>query len=223
MITTINRILFDYDGTLIIHDKENEGRQVAKLLGIHEDQIPEFEGRLAVYFEKYYVVNDCKMTYDIYLRNLDAAIWPYEVFGVTARQLDEAIRENSKVSTKLASNAEETLEYLASKGYQICLFTNGFYDAQTDNMKYKGIFEYFDKIYAWDDFYTKPDRRAFIRALSGTNPKHNVMIGDSLTADIAPAKAMGIYSVGINVGNAHESAIKPDLLISDLSELRTIL
>ena len=223
MTTTINRILFDYDGTLIIHDKENEGRQVAKLLGLSGDQIPEFERRLAVFFEEYYVVNDCKMTYDIYIRNLDSAIWPYEVFGVTARQLDEAIRENSKANTKLAANAKETLEYLASKGYQLCLFTNGFYDAQTDSMKYKGIFEYFDKIYAWDNFYTKPDRRAFMRALSGTNPKHNVMIGDSLTSDIAPAKAMGIYSVGINICNVHKSEIKPDLVISDLSELRTIL
>ena len=223
MITTVNRILFDYDGTLIIHDKENEGRKIASMLGIPEKKLPEFNRRLDIYFRKYYALDNSKMTYGIYLSNIDKAIRPYELFGVTAKQFDEAMVENAKHTTRLAANAIETLEYLVAKGYQLCILTNGFYVTQTESMKHKGIFEYFEKIYTWDDFYTKPDRRAFLRALAGTNPKHNVMVGDSLRADIEPAKELGIYSVAINVGDLSKSSIMPDVQITDLSELRNIL
>ena len=223
MITTINRILFDYDGTLIIHDKENEGRKIASMLDIPEKKLPEFNRRLDLFFRKYYVLDDCKMTYEIYLSNIDKAIRPYDLFGVTAKQFDEAMRENAKYTTQLAPNAKETLEYLVDRGYQLCLLTNGFYDSQTESMKYKGIFEYFEKIYAWDDVYTKPNRKAFLRALAGTEPKHNVMVGDSLRADIQPAKALGIYSVAINAGDLSNSSIVPDMQITDLSELKNIL
>lgn len=222
MNTRFGRILFDYDGTLIIHDKVNEGMQVANLLGFNEEQIIEFKKRLKVYFEKFFVIKNRKITYDLYYRNLDKVINPEE-FGVTAERLEDAIRENSKVSTMLAPHAKETLEYLVSRGYQLCVFTNGFYDGQVENMKYKGIYEYFEKVYAWDGFYAKPDERAFIRALAKTDPKHNVMIGDTITADIIPAKKQGIYTIGINLEGQDMSQGSPDVIISDLSELRQIL
>ena len=222
MNTKINRVLFDYDGTLIIHDKENEAKQVAAILGLSLEQLPEFEKRLGLFFENYFTVTNRKMTYDLYLRNIRKVINPEE-FGTTARQLDEAIGEKCKSTTSLAPNANEVLEYLAAKGYQLCLFTNGFYKGQVESMKLKGIYDYFEKIYAWDNFYAKPDRRAFIRALAGTEPENNVMIGDSLRADIEPAKSLGIYTVGINMPVSSEFYVKPDLVITDLVELKNIL
>lgn len=223
MTTKIDRVLFDYDGTLIIHDKENEGKQVGSLLGLKEEQMPEFERRLGIFFEKCYSLNNRKMTRAIYLMNMENVIRPSRDFGVTVKQLYDAIMENSKKTTMLANNAISTLEHLVSKGYQLCLFTNGFYDEQIESMKYKGIYEYFEKVYAWDGFYTKPDKRAFFRALAGTNPENNVMIGDSLSADIAPAKEFGMYTVGINISRFGDSNIHPDVVITDLSELKVIL
>ena len=223
MTTNINRVLFDYDGTLIIHDAENEGRRVVNMLGAGEEQINEFEKRLSIFFAHYFSVTNRKMTYELYLANLEKVINPMELFGVSVVALDEAMKENCKQTTTLANNAKETLEYLVGKGYQLCVLTNGFYSDQVDDMKRKGIFEYFEKVYAWDNFYTKPDRRAFIRALAGTEPVHNVMIGDSLRADIEPAKKMGIYTVGINMPNLAEVYMSPDTVITDLSEIKTIL
>lgn len=222
MNTKIDRVLFDYDGTLIIHDAENEARRVADILSIDEEQIPEFKKRLSIFFTNYFTATNRKMTYSLYLRNIQKVIKPQD-FGVTAEIFDAAIVENSKSTTTLASNAIETLEYLADKGYQLCLFTNGFYNGQVASMKHKGIYEYFEKIYAWDDFYTKPDVRAFFRALGGTAPEHNFMVGDSLRADIEPAKKLGIHTVGINMPVLDEVFIKPDWVITDLAELKNIL
>lgn len=222
MNTRFGRILFDYDGTLIIHDKENEGKQVAKLLNFDEWQTSEFEKRLKDYLENHFVIHNRKITYDLHYANLQKVFRPEEL-GVTVRQIDEAITQNSIVSTKLANNAKETLEYLVSRGYQLCVFTNGFYAGQVANMKYKGIFEYFEKVYAWDDFYAKPDERAYYRALAKTEPTRNVMIGDTIATDIIPAKKLGIYTVGINLGNQDLIQNNPDKIITDLSELRCIL
>lgn len=222
MNTKIDRVLFDYDGTLIIHDAENEAMQVASILGLGREQIGEFKIRLADFFQNYFTVNNRKMTKKLYLDNIQRVINP-EMFGVTVKAVDEAIVEKSKYTTTLANNAKEVLEYLTERGYQLCVFTNGFYHGQTENMKYKGIYEYFEKIYTWDDFYTKPDIRAFYRALARTAPERNVMVGDSLRADIIPAKELGMYTVGINMPVLDEVLIKPDWVITDLVELKNIL
>ena len=222
MNTRFSRILFDYDGTLILHDKENEGRQVAKLLGFAEWQTIEFEKRLRDYLENHFVIHGKKITRKAHYENLQMVFRPEEI-GTTVKAIDEAITENSIVSTKLVSGVKETLEYLATRGYQLCVFTNGFYNGQVANMKHKGIYEYFEKIYTWDDFYPKPDERAYYRALAKTDPTQNIMIGDTLATDIVPAKKLGIYTIGINLGTQDISVIKPDIIIKDLSELRQIL
>lgn len=222
MNTRFNRILFDYDGTLIIHDKENEGRQVAKLLGFDKWQTMEFERRLKDYLENHFVLHGVKITKKAHYENLQNVFRPEEI-GTTVKAIDEAITENSIVSTTLAINANETLEYLATKGYQLCVFTNGFYKGQVANMMYKGIYEYFEKIYAWDDFYAKPDERAYYRALAKTEPSKNVMIGDTIATDIVPAKRLGLYTIGINLGEQDLTQTIPDTIITDLSELRHIL
>jgi len=220
--TRFNRILFDYDGTLIIHDKENEGRQVSKLLGLNEWQTVEFEKRLRDYLENHFVLHGVKITKRAHYENLQNVFRPEEI-GTTVKAIDDAITENSIVSTKLANNAKVTLEYLASRGYQLCVFTNGFYSGQVANMKYKGIYDYFEKIYAWDDFYAKPDKRAYQRALEKTAPSDNVMIGDTFATDILPAHEAGIYTIGINFDRKDLAPGLPDVIISDLSELMNIL
>ena len=222
MNTRISRILFDYDGTLIIHDKENEGRQVSKLLGFDEWQTLEFEKRLKDYLENHFVLHNVKITRRAHYENLQNVFRPEDI-GSTVKAIDDAITENSIVSTKLADNAKETLEYLASRGYELCVFTNGFYAGQVANMKHKGIFEYFEKVYAWDNFYAKPDERAYFRALAKTDPKTNIMIGDTIATDIVPAQKLGLYTVGINLEGRDMTQGRPDVIISDLSELREIL
>lgn len=222
MNTRFSRILFDYDGTLIIHDKENEGRQVSKRLGFDEWQTVEFEKRLKDYLRNHFVLHGVKITKRAHYENLQNVFRPEEI-GSTVKAIDEAITENSIVSTTLAANAKETLEYLASRGYQLCVFTNGFYKGQVANMMHKGIYEYFEKIYAWDDFYAKPDERAYYRALANTEPSRNIMIGDTIATDIAPAKKLGFYTIGVNLGDQDLTQDSPDRVITDLSELRQIL
>lgn len=226
MTTRFNRILFDYDGTLIIHDKNTEGEIIAKLLNIDEEKIPEFVKRLNYLFEisygRYYYRNH-KMTYELFYSLLERIMNPFGNFGITAKELDDAINYKSIYLTDLAPNAVEVLEYLSSKGYKLCVFTNGFYMPQAKNMREHKIYNYFERVYSWDCYYAKPDIRALYRALDGTNPKENVMIGDGITSDIIPAKRLGVYTIGYNIENIQRAKTLPDVVITDLAELKQIL
>lgn len=226
MTTKFNRILFDYDGTLIIHDADKQGVRIAEILDIDYELIPEFNNRLKVFFEspevrKYYVGR--KMTYELYYNIMEIVVGPLDKFGITAKQLDEAITEKSVNYARLAPNAIESLEYLKNKGYEICLFTNGFLKCQAGGMKKYGIYDYFERIYAWDGFYAKPDVRALRRALDGTEPIRNVMVGDDLISDIETAKKCGVYTIGINMRKVQGVKTRPDVIITDLADLKKIL
>lgn len=226
MTTKINRILFDYDGTLIIHDKEGEGEVIAKLLNIPKEKTEEFNRRLKNLFQTSYGrqhYQNRKMTYKLFYSILEREMKIEQDFGISAKALTDAINYKATYMTELAPYTKEVLEYLKEKGYKLCIFTNGFYTEQAENMRVHGILGYFESVYAWDNFYAKPDKRAVIRALGGTNPKHNIMIGDSITSDIVPAKGMGIYTVGINIFETKIGDVFPDRLITSLNDLKTFL
>lgn len=226
MSTKFKRILFDYDGTLIIHNKETEGAVIADLLKINPEKREVFIEQLNYLFASAYgreLYKNRKMTYNLFYSIIDYLMNPAEYFGVSAKEVCDAINYKSAYLTKLAPNAKEILEYLKSKGYELCIFTNGFYKDQGESLKAHGIYDYFERIYAWDDWYTKPDLRALRRALAGTDPNDNVMIGDSIVSDIIPAKRQGVYTIGYNIEDVDNKPILPDVIITDLAELKQIL
>ena len=226
MNTRLNRILFDFDGTLILHNKQNEGMEIATLLDIPIELQPEFSRRLQNFFsssqnKKYF--SRYRVTYELYLEALEGIMGPLTDFNVSPKQVVEAIDTKAKYYSILATGAVETLEYLKGKGYTMAVFTNGFYDMQMDILKYKGLDQYFYKLFAWDNFWAKPHKRAFERALDGTDPIYNVMIGDDPLNDIKPAKELGMLTVGINFRVKTTEKTKPQRMINKLTDLMKIL
>lgn len=225
MSTKFKRILFDYDGTILIHKSEEQGEKIAKALGLNEEQSKIFSAQLANFFEnqKYYYKNK-KVTYDVYYRALAHYVPCVYDFGLTPKQVDDTINYNNLTHSELADGVKETLEYLKEKGYIICLMTNGFLKEQSANMKYNNIYEYFDRIYTWDNCYAKPDARFMKRVLDGTNPGENVVIGNDMVSDILMAKAAGVFSIGFNLTSQHTiDGSKPDVEIATFTTLMKIL
>ena len=106
--------------------------------------------------------------------------------------------------------------------------TNGFAKEQIANMKYNNIYDYFDRIYTWDNSYAKPDSRFMRRVLDGTKPKENVVIGNDLVSDILMAKAAGVFTIGFNLTSPYtidtcDGDFKPDVEIESFSTLMKIL
>lgn len=222
MTTNFNRVLFDYDGTILIHDKENEAYEIGKVLGFDAEQILIFESQLKNFFGHFSELFKGKiMTYEYYLYIANQIMPCLKKFGKSSEEFDEAVSIKTSTKSYLSYGIFDALEYLKDKGYKLCIFTNGFYNLQVRSMKCHKVFDYFEEIYAWDNFYPKPDLRFMKRALKGTNPKENVMIGDNLESDIQMANRAGVFSIGYKTKD--DLQIKPKIRIENMSELKNIL
>ena len=97
----------------------------------------------------------------------------------------------------LLDGAAEFLARLKKRG-RVFLITNGTPAAQYGRLDALGIRSLFDGIFVSDEIgFAKPDPRFFGYVLSaaGAAREDCIVIGDSLTSDIAGANAAGIYSV----------------------------
>ncbi len=97
-------------------------------------------------------------------------------------------------------------------------------DLYVQELERAGICDLFDVIVFSSDHGTiKPSPYLFMKALEAVAVDRSqiVLVGDSLTRDIAGAKAVGLSAVWIDTGTGtvDESVPSPDLVIQDLREL----
>lgn len=123
--------------------------------------------------------------------------------------------------------ALDALRYLAGK-YTVCAASNSAYEHQLHRLKAAGMLPYLSHVFVSEDIgATKPDPIFFQRCFErlGNPGKDSVlMIGDSLTADIAGAHAFGIQSCWFNYEGAPiPENIHPWQIVRHLDELRNIL
>ena len=128
----------------------------------------------------------------------------------------------------LIEGAEKLLKELKPL-YRLASVTNGISDVQRARLEHSVLKGFFDPLIISDEVgISKPDPGIFeiLFHKAGISDKSTVlMIGDSLSSDIAGAAAFGIDSCWYNPleelpGDPH---IKPDYSISSLADLRDIL
>lgn len=82
---------------------------------------------------------------------------------------------------------------------------------------------YFDTIvFSWQVKWKKPHPNIFKIALNRlkVKPEESIMVGDSITADIAGANKMGMISIWINRKNQVNNLwVKPAYIIENLTEV----
>lgn len=125
--------------------------------------------------------------------------------------------------------AKEILTYLTPK-YCLCAASNGPYDQQINRLQKAGMLQYFEHCFVSEKIGAdKPGREFFdgcLRELPGILPQECMMIGDSMTADIAGGVTYGLRTCWFDhhrTGLEPDTDIKPDHIITDLSQIREIL
>jgi len=124
--------------------------------------------------------------------------------------------------------AEELLEYLSGRGYELFIASNGVADTQYSRIGSAGIGKYFRRIFISEDSGShKPEKAYFdwcFARIPGFDPARALLIGDSLTSDIRGAKNAGIASCWFNpAGKAAPPDLTPDYEIRKLPELKALL
>lgn len=125
-------------------------------------------------------------------------------FGITVDGAEIALRYQDYISLQGQSfpGAEEMLAELVQAGYQIYGATNGVTAIQEGRMAHSTIAPYFKEVFISEQLQTqKPDPDFFEKVgqrILGFRKEQTLMIGDSLSADIAGGYAAGIDTVWYN-------------------------
>lgn len=127
----------------------------------------------------------------------------------------------------LYPGAEQVLAACAARA-SLALVTNGLGDVQRSRLSRLGIADYFDAIVISSEVgVTKPRPAIFEAAFErlGRPPKDTaVMVGDSLTSDVAGGRAYGIDTCWYNPhGNRAEPGSEPTLEVRRLDDLPQLL
>lgn len=148
--------------------------------------------------------------------------------GVTAKEAGEKFLRYLEREGALLPFAEETLAALSKKlggNYEICIATNGIIPIQTGRLK--RLSRYAHGIYISEAVGAiKPLPEFFEKIVTEmrVNPFDCLMIGDSLSSDVAGAKRSGMDSCWFNPKNAeNDTPFLPDYEIKDLQELLKFL
>ncbi|MEO7003173.1 MAG: HAD family hydrolase [Ktedonobacterales bacterium] len=114
------------------------------------------------------------------------------------------------------------------RDHRLALVTNGVPDIQRDKLISAGLDRWMEVIVVSGELgIGKPDARIFAHTLHllDADPANTVMIGDSLSRDIAGAHAAGLRAIWIrrDPALAADPAITPDATITTLAELPALL
>ena len=135
------------------------------------------------------------------------------------------------ITADVIESAFKVLEAIRKDGYKVALVANADSASARNIIKATGLEDYFDAIIISEEVgIEKPGRRIFEIALAklGVKAEKAAMVGNRIDADIVGANRTGMKSVWFRWNNRYSDAIqssevKPDFIISSLSELPSLL
>ena len=148
-------------------------------------------------------------------------------------EMEKEFRRLLHLTAVPVEGAMEILEYLYQKNYCLCAASNGPYDQQINRLKSADMLKYFTYCFVSEKIgVDKPGKQFFdgcMKEFPGIYPSECMMIGDSLTADIAGGQAYGMSTCWFVHSGDKATAEKinggkvADHIIYKLKELKNIL
>lgn len=128
--------------------------------------------------------------------------------------------------SQLIPGAREVLAALAPY-YDLYAATNGTAAVQDSRLAASGLLPYFRDVFISQRIgFDKPQREFFERCFAqipGFRRKQTMLVGDSLSSDIAGGRQAGICTCWYNPHRQQAGAVRPDYEITSLDELVALL
>jgi len=229
----IQNVFFDLDNTLWDHRRNAyltikdifEEKEIGNLYGILFD---DFHKKYDEINESLWVLlRDGKINKEYLKKNRFPNT--FSEFGINDLQLaqyfEDNFLDNNILHSKLVDGAEEILNYLKNKGYNLHIISNGFVEVTHKKIETSGIGHFFGTIVTADDVGArKPDPKIFEYSLKKANAQKgdSILIGDDYIADVKGAQGFGmdvIFFDSLNE-NIQEKELKT---IKSLSEIKNLL
>lgn len=230
----IKAVLLDIDNTLLSFD---ESVKESMKIGFEKFGIGSYEDGMFSIFSK---INSCLWrlieTGDIDLEELESRRWNmiFDSLGFSADGIlfEKYFKEFLFESAIPENGATELLEYLSGR-YILCAASNGPYEQQVNRLRISGMLDYFSHMFISEEIgFSKPSERFFNVCLNRlnsnaeitVNPCEIMIIGDSLSSDIAGGINSGMKTCYFNPENKTvPSDTKIDYVISSLNEIKNFL
>ena len=234
----VQALSFDLDGTLLDGSRLQES--IVRTCEMIAESRPELDAaRLVEANSKIWPGYWCTIEEKWTLGALDGASVSLEAWRRTLRACgcdDESIarlasrihRQLGCEAHRLFDDARELFTSLRRVRVPLALITNGASDTQRDKLRVLKMEHWFDVVVISGEVgVAKPDASAFDLALNKLPvERENVWhVGDSLSADVAGAKAAGLTAVWLNRNGLvrREGDDQPDVEIRSLSNLIAFL
>lgn len=226
---TYTFLLFDLDHTLLDFDTAEE---VALTQFLQDQGVQDIQA-----FKDYYKPMNQGLWKDLEQKKISKKDLINSRFAIAfahfGREVDGeemALRYQDYISQQGQTfpGAEDLLAKLVERGYQIYGATNGVTAIQQGRLKQSAITPYFKEIFISEQLGTQKPEVAFYdkigNLIPGFTKEQALMIGDSLTADIAGGNAAGIDTVWYNPDHKENtSPAVPTYVVSEYQELLAIL
>lgn len=152
----------------------------------------------------------------------------FQQFGksVDGMMLEKQYRQFLNQGHQLLGNSRQIIADLSNKA-ELYVVTNGVSDTQYQRLTASKLLPYFKNVFVSEDTgYQKPMKEYFdyvFDRIPDFKKEETVIIGDSLSSDIAGGKQAGIDTIWLNSDENVKTTIAPTYRISSLDEIYTIL
>ena len=227
-------ILFDIDNTLLSFDRfvvetMKSGFKVFNL-GAYEDGM--YAAFTKINTELWHKIEKG----EINLEDLKKIRWNliFRHLGIEANGVafETYFRECLNESAIPIEGAMDLLEYLHGK-YILCAASNGPYLQQVNRLKIGGMLPYFNDLFISEEIGSSKPSESFFntcierlnaRSCEAINPSEIMIIGDSLTSDMAGGIGSGMKTCFYNPDNKPiPCGVKLDHQVTSLTEIKNIL
>ncbi len=223
-----NTLLFDLDDTILDFTK---GEKKALTGLFKEMQVKDVQKAM----DDYVVLNKSlwnelekgNVTRDYVLNTRFSMLFKKYNIDVDGDQVEKRYRHYLNLQHDYIDGAEEILRDLC-KNYKLYIITNGVSDTQFKRIRDANLEQCFENVFVSEDIgYQKPAAeyfKAVINKIPGFDLRKTLIIGDSLTADIAGGARLNIPTCWFNPQNVENyTDAKPIYEIHKLSDLYEIL
>lgn len=221
-------LLFDLDDTILDFTK---GEQIALTLLLEEMNVENIQDVIAEYVvlnkSLWKEIEKGTLNRDYVLNNRFSMLFDQYGKKVDGEKVEERYRYYLDLQHDFIEGAQEILKDL-HKLYNIYIITNGVSKTQLKRIKDANLEEIFTDIFVSEDIgFQKPAKEYFeavIKKIPDFNLRKTLIIGDSLTADIAGGIQNNIDTCWINLNKVENlTDIKPTFEIYKLSDLYELL
>lgn len=215
-----NYIYWDLDGTLWQH-KEHEVELICKTLNIlYSTELEEEFFYMIEKFNRYFATR--KVTQEEICQIIERTMTKLYFIGISGRQFLDAWCTTE--CNEINKDAEKILQKMSELGKQNNVLTDWLWSRQMSQMREFGILNYIENVYSCEDYFLKKNPKSIARVIKQGKEKESIIIGDSLSSDIAFANNAGISSIWYNPSKTQNlTEYKPTFEVTSLMEILDII